>query len=422
MNEHEIARRRALKLAGAAALASMSGIRVARAEAAPTGGRAGTASARLVVVLLRGAMDGLSLVAPYGDNASYQQRSTIAIARPGEEGGLIRLDGLFGLNPGFAPMLPYWQSGQLAFIHASGSPDPTRSHFDAQDYMESATPGRKTTPDGWLNRLAMALAGADATPASRRLQALNLGPTMPRIFAGDAPVASLGSGNGALAKGSLDRPELAAAFGQLYAGDDRLSQVVREATATRGEIMNELASDDPKADVNSLPLNGLSRDTARLGQLMARDSRIRLAFVPVGGWDTHANQGGGKGQLANRFILLAQALDALGRGLGARLNETNILVLSEFGRTVRQNGTNGTDHGHGNVAMVLGGGVKGGRIHGAWPGLDAGALYEGRDLAITTDFRDIVADLLEYRFRLTDKQLAQVLPGMSQRRRVGLIA
>jgi uncharacterized protein (DUF1501 family) len=408
-----------MKLACAAAPAALGGIQIARAQV-PAYGAA--PPARLVVVFLRGAMDGLSLVAPYGDSAYYHERSSIAIARPGEADGLLPLTSLFGLHPGAAPLLPFWDRKQLAFIHASGSPDPTRSHFDAQDYMESATPGRKATPDGWLNRLAGVLAGASTAPAAQRLQALNLGPTMPRIFSGSAAVASLASGNAATARTGLDRPELAAAFGQLYAGDDRLSQAVREATATRREIMDTLASDDPKADQGALSLAGLSRDTARLGQLMARDSRIRLAFIPVGGWDTHANQGAGRGQLANRFSLLAQALEALVKGLDDRFNETSILVLSEFGRTVRQNGTQGTDHGHGNVAWVMGGGVNGGKVYGPWPGLEPASLYEGRDLAVTTDFRDIVADLLEQRFKLNDRQLAQVLPGMARRSRVGLMA
>jgi uncharacterized protein (DUF1501 family) len=166
----------------------------------------------------------------------------------------------------------------------------------------------------------------------------------------------------------------------------------------------------------------LSGDTARLGRLMARDRRIRLAFIPVGGWDTHANQGGAQGQLSNRFSLLAQSLDALAKGLGEELNHTSILVMSEFGRTVRQNGTNGTDHGHGNVAWLMGGGVKGGEVLGAWPGLDAASLYEGRDLAVTTDFREVIAQVLEQRFRLADQQLAQVLPGMRQRKRLALFA
>ncbi len=356
-----------------------------------------------------------------GDTAYHQLRGSIALARPGEPDGVIPIDSLFGLNPAFAPLLPYWESKQLAFIHASGSHDPTRSHFDAQDYMESGTPGRKSTPDGWLNRLAAVLVSPGATQAAQRLQAVNLGPTMPRIFSGNAAVASLAAGRSATTRGLTDQPQVAAAFAQIYAGNDRLSQTVREATATRREIMDMLSSDDAAADQGALSLQGLATDTARLGALMARDARIRLAFVPVGGWDTHANQGGGRGQLSNRFALLARALAALAQGLGDRLQDTHILVLSEFGRTVKQNGTNGTDHGHGNVAFLLGGGVKGGRVHGQWPGLDSAALYEGRDLAITTDFRDIIAELLEQRFRLTDTQLAAVLPDMPRRKTIGLV-
>jgi uncharacterized protein (DUF1501 family) len=406
-------------LSGALSIQGLSGIQVARAQ---TSSRNNEQQARLVVIMLRGAMDGLSLLSPYGDSAYFQARSSIAIAKPGETDGSIALNNLHGLHPAFAPLMPYWESKQLAFIHASGSHDSTRSHFDAQDYMESATPGRKSTPDGWLNRLATTLIQGNQEANNQRLQAVNLGPTMPRIFTGSATVASLASGNAATAKGVLDRPNWTQAFNGLYSGDDKLSATVREATATRREIIDKLVSDDPKADVGSLSLNGLAADTARLGQLMVRDARVRLAFVPVGGWDTHVNQGNGKGQLANRFMLLAQAIDALASSLGDRLKDTNILVMSEFGRTVRQNGNNGTDHGHGNVAFVLGGGVAGGQVLGRWPGLEQSALYENRDLAITTDFRDVIAEILEQRFRLSDNQLTSVIPNMAQRQRVGLLA
>lgn len=387
----------------------LSPIRVARAQ------NPAASSGRLVVVMLRGALDGLSLVAPYGENNYYQMRSNIAIARPGQTDGLIELNNLFGLHPAAQGLMPFWEKKQLAFVHASGSPDLTRSHFDAQDYMESATPGRKTTPDGWLNRLA-----ATVDASSERLRAVNLGPTMPRIFAGSATVASLASGNAAVAKGALERPELAAALHELYSGNDKLSVAVREAAVTRREIMNNLASDDPKADLGSLSLNGLALDTMRLGQLMARDARVRLAFVPVGGWDTHANQGNGKGQLANRLKLLTDSLEALVRGLGDRFGQTTILVMSEFGRTVRQNGTGGTDHGHGNVTWLLGGRVNGGQVLGRWPGLDSSALHEGRDLAITTDFREIIAGIAEQQFGLSDQSLAAVLPARFERARVKL--
>ncbi|WP_374668815.1 DUF1501 domain-containing protein [Ramlibacter sp.] len=406
-------RRWLLQVAAATSLLA-TGVRVARAQvAAPE-------APRLVVVLLRGALDGLSLVVPHGEAAYRESRPTIAIAGPGEADGVLPLDARFGLHPAFAPMRPYFDSGRLAFVHASGSHDGTRSHFDAQDYMESGTPGVKRTADGWLNRLAGVLAGGQAAPAAQRLQVVGLGPAMPRILSGAAPIAALSTGRQATAPTAVDRPEIAQAFTRLYAGDDALSRTVREALATRREMMDVLASDDRAADAGALPLSGLAADMARLGTLMARDARVRLAFVPVGGWDTHANQGAGRGALANRFALLAQGLDELARALGEQIGATTILVLSEFGRTVRQNGTGGTDHGHGNVAMVLGGGVRGGRVFGRWPGLDAAALHEGRDLAITTDFRDIVADILERRFRLKDGQLATVLPGMPARAPVGL--
>jgi uncharacterized protein (DUF1501 family) len=416
-NSKRVLLKQGLAVGTGLSLTSFSGIQIARAQSSL---RNNGSQARIVVIMLRGAMDGLSLLSPYGDSAYFQSRSSIAIAKPGEAEGSIALNNLHGLHPAFAPLMPYWESKQLAFIHASGSHDTTRSHFDAQDYMESATPGRKSTPDGWLNRLATVLMQGNQAASNQRLHAVNLGPTMPRIFAGSASVASLASGNAATSKGVLDRPNWMQAFNNLYSGDDKLSLAVREAAATRREIIDKLASDDPKADVGSLSLNGLAADTARLGQLIAKDARVRLAFVPVGGWDTHVNQGNGKGQLANRFGLLAQAIDALASNLGERLKDTSILVMSEFGRTVRQNGNNGTDHGHGNVAFVLGGGIAGGQVLGQWPGLERSALYENRDLAITTDFRDVIAELLEQRFRLTDNELAAVLPNMTQRQRVGL--
>jgi uncharacterized protein (DUF1501 family) len=373
-------------------------------------------NARLVIIMLRGAVDGLSVVAPYSEPNYYNSRPTIAIAKPGETDGLIRLDNMFGLHPSLAMLMPYWESAQLGFIQASGSHDSTRSHFDAQDYMESGTPGKKSTQDGWLNRLAVSL-NQENVDASKRLQAVNLGPVMPRIFAGPSPIASLAQGNAAVAKGVLDREPVADAFAKLYAGNDKLSETVREATATRKEIMTSLASDDPKADQGSLSLRGLAQDTARLGQLMQRDARVRLAFVPVGGWDTHVNQGNGKGQLANRLALLGEAIDSLIKNMGSRFGETTVVVMSEFGRTVKQNGNQGTDHGHGNVMWTLGGNIKGGRVEGQWPGLETNALNEGRDLAITTDFREPLLNILEQKFRLKDKQLSAVFPEMKVRNR-----
>jgi uncharacterized protein (DUF1501 family) len=399
----------------------VSGIWVSRAQAATVNGMESRGDGRLVVLMLRGAVDGLSVVVPYTDPNYYAARSSIAIAKPGELDGALRLDAQFGLHPALNILMPYWQRGQLGFVHASGSHDLSRSHFDAQDYMESGTPGRKSTQDGWMNRLATVLAG-NQTDANLRLQAVNLGPVMPRILTGPATVASLAQGNAAITRGVLDREPVAEAFARLYSGEDKLAKTVREATATRKEILNSLASDDPKADQGSLSLRGLATDTARLGQLMQRDARVRLAFVPVGGWDTHVNQGNGKGQLANRLQLLGEAIDSLVTGLGHRFQETTVVVMSEFGRTVRQNGNSGTDHGHGNVMWAFGPGVQGGKVHGVWPGLDTSALHEGRDLAVTTDFRQVMGDILVKDFRLSEKQLGIVFPNFSMGKRVGLIA
>lgn len=363
--------------------------------------------ARLVVVFLRGAIDGLSVVVPYADSEYYHLRGSIAIPPPGSEGGGLDLDGHFALHPSLSALLPMWQSKQLAFVHASGSPDPTRSHFDAQDYMESGTPGRKATADGWLNRL---LALAPGSPA-----ALSIGNLMPRAFAGSQPVAMLASGKAALRPGPLDRPRIGAAFDSLYAGNDKLGEAYREARQSSQQMRSTLEKDALDAEMQAAS-NGAAApavfvdDASRLARLMRGDPRLRVAFMSVGGWDTHANQGGSRGQLANRLQPLGEGLAKLAQGLGPDLADTVIVVLSEFGRTARQNGNGGTDHGHGNVIWLLGGSVAGGTVHGRWPGLAAGALHEGRDLSVTTDFRDVLATVAEHHLKLPDRQLPALFP------------
>jgi uncharacterized protein (DUF1501 family) len=388
---------------------------------AAVGEPTGTAPRRLVVVFLRGAADGLSVVVPYGDAAYYQARGSIALAKPGAEGGVLDLDGHFGLHPSLAPLMPLWQAGKLGFVHASGSPDATRSHFDAQDYMESATPGRKATPDGWMNRALGALPElARATPA----RAVSIGAVMPRIYAGRHPVANIASGQAATKPTVLDRPAVKSAFDQLYADDsDKTARAYKASQQAHQEVMAAL--EEGKEDTASLsaqmlaanngaPLpNGFPDDAARLAKLMRNDGRVQLAFLALGGWDTHANQGNARGQLANRLAPLGTGLAALANGLGPVFNDTAVVVMSEFGRTVNQNGNGGTDHGHGNVMWVMGGNVAGGKVLGAWPGLDKSALYEGRDLAVTTDFRQVLAGVLERHMRLSDGQLADVFPAFT---------
>jgi uncharacterized protein (DUF1501 family) len=371
---------------------------------------------RLVVVFLRGAVDGLSVVAPHADPAYQQARPSIALGRPGTEGGALDLGGSWGLHPALAPLLPLWQSQRLAFVHAAGSPDATRSHFDAQDFMESGTPGHKSTADGWMNRL-LGVLPAPPGDVSSPTRAVSVGAVLPRIYAGPLAVANIASGAAATRPLALDRPRVAQAFDALYQGDDALSRTYQEAQLARREVMASIAPSmeaEMLAANNGAPLpDGFPGDAARLATLMRNDPRVQLAFMAVGGWDTHANQGAATGQLANRLAPLGQGLATLAQRLGPALDQTVIVVMSEFGRTVRQNGNGGTDHGHGNVLWLLGGPVAGGKVHGDWPGLDDGALYEGRDLAITTDFRQVLAGIAEKHLRLPDARLAQVFPGWS---------
>jgi uncharacterized protein (DUF1501 family) len=374
---------------------------------------------RLVVIFLRGAVDGLSVVVPYADPGYYAARSSIALQRPGADGGVLDLDGRFGLHPALAPLMPLWQAGQIGFVQASGSPDETRSHFDAQDYMESGTPGRKATADGWLNRLLGILppepgkaGNADAT------RAVSMGPVLPRIYAGHNVVANVPLGAAAGRPTLLDRPQVASAFGQLYGGDDALSRAFQASRKSHQEVMNSMSPEnldrEMQAANNGAPLpNGFPDNAARLATLMRNDPRVQLAFMDLGGWDTHANQGAASGQLANRLTPLGQGLAALATRLGPVWNDTVVVVMSEFGRTARQNGNGGTDHGHGNVMWLAGGRVAGGKVHGRWPGLDDSALHEGRDLAVTTDFRQVLAAVGERHLRLSDARLGAVFPGFA---------
>ena len=415
-------RRRLLRMAAASGLAWSAVGRAAFAASSATGGPALPRNKRLVVVFLRGAVDGLSVVVPYSEGAYYQQRSSIALARPGQDGGVLDLDGHFGLNPNLAPLLPLWRSGKLAFVHASGSPDPTRSHFDAQDYMESGTPGRKATPDGWLNRLLgaepapVAPGGARGVAPASATRGISVGATLPRIWAGPNPVANIANGARATRPTSLDRPQVSQAFDALYAGDDAMSRAYRQSRQSRAEVnqaMSPAAMErEQQVANNGAPLPaGFPDDAGRLAQLMRRDPNVQIAFLALGGWDTHVNQGGATGQLANRLQPLGQGLAELATRLGPVFDDTTVLVISEFGRTARQNGTGGTDHGHGNVMWALGGDIAGGKVYGRWPGIDASSLNEGRDLAVTTDFRQVLAGVCMRNLGLPDDRLATVFPG-----------
>jgi len=363
------------------------------------------ANRRLIVVFMRGAVDGLNVVVPYADEHYYQARPSIAIPKSGQEGGVRDLDGYFGLHPALAPILPLWQNHTLAFVHASGSPDPNRSHFEAQAYMETGAPGDSTVSSGWMNRLLGALPGAH-TPT----EALSLGNALPLILTGANPVSNLPLGRNAGHAMPMDRSRVAQAYAALYQGDTPVAQAFHQGLQARGELMGDLQQEMVNSANGAPNAIGFANDTQRLANLMQRDASIRLAFLSVGGWDTHVGEGAVEGQLANHLQALAQGLATLSQGLGNLYQDSVILVMSEFGRTMRENGNAGTDHGHGNVMWLLGGQVNGGKVYGEWPGLADSQLYENRDLAVTTDFRQVISSVLSRHLRLPDTGLAKVFP------------
>ncbi|MBI2555740.1 MAG: DUF1501 domain-containing protein [Candidatus Rokubacteria bacterium] len=357
---------------------------------------AGTGSAKgkiLVALFQRGAVDGLSMVVPHAEANYYAVRPSIAIPRPqaGSAEAAIDLNGFFGLHPALRPVFPLWESRRLAIVHACGSPDTTRSHFDAQDYMESGTPGVKSTQDGWLNRALK----AKPDPSSTAFRAVAMGSALPRALRGEAPSLALSniadfdirSGNGTL--------NAKRGFEALYERGvrDLLHGTGRETF----EAVKMLKAADP---LRYQPANGAEYPRGRFGdslrqiaQLIKADIGLEIAFLDSGGWDTHAVQGNSQGQLANRLRELAEGLAAFDRDLGDRMADVVVLTMSEFGRTVQENGIRGTDHGHATVMLALGGPVKGGKVYGKWPGISRQQLFEGRDLEVTTDFRNLFAEV-----------------------------
>ena len=366
---------------------------------------------KLIVVILRGGIDGLNVIIPHGDAEYYALRPTISVAR----GSLYDLDGHFGMHPALAPLQPFWQNRTLSFVHASGSPDPTRSHFDAQDYLESGIPGSKVISTGWLNRLLTQL-----PTKSSPVRAISIGPTLPRIFSGPATVATVAPETKERSL-LVDRPAIEQAFDQLYLGrKDELSKVYGDALAAHKEVNQALDTADKQDQIMQreqiiankgapLPKN-YNYFGKQIASLFRTDPSVQVAFVDFGGWDTHVNQGAAQGQLANHLTPLASGLADLAKGLGAMYADTQIIVISEFGRTAHENGNGGTDHGHGNVMWLLNGGAPGGKVYARWSGLKNGGLYESRDLAATTDFRSVLCASLAEHMKLSSTALAAIFP------------
>jgi uncharacterized protein (DUF1501 family) len=365
------------------------------------------AKRRLVVIFLRGAVDGLNVVVPYTEAAYYKLRPTIAVPRPGQTNGSLDLDGKFGLHPALASLMPLWKERSLAFVHASGSPDESRSHFEAQAYMESGTPGVKTTTDGWMNRLLAALPGPHAAT-----EAVNFGPTMPRILRGRMPVSSIGENKGGRqSRIALDRPAVHTTFDEMYSGDSALSVAYHEGQSAHAQFMSELQRDMTEAAGDAPTPKGFAEDVAKFCRLAQHDPTVQVGFFALSGWDTHVREGSAaEGVLPVHLRQLGDGLAGFRSGLGSAYADTAILVISEFGRTARENGDGGTDHGHGNVMWALGGAIKGGKVYGKWPGLDDHELHEARDLAVMTDFRSVAGSVLSEHLRLTPADLGAVFP------------
>ena len=371
----------------------------------PAGPRAAEDGKVLVCLFMRGAVDGLNLVVPHGDPFYYKERPRIAV--PASD--LTDLDGFFGLHPRLAALKPLWDNKSLAAVHAIGSPDATRSHFDAQDYMESGTPGVKATSDGWLNRYCQ----HDAEHANTPFRAVAFGPQMPRILAGTAPTLAIDD----LQAFGLRIPQRAArdrvtrAFEALYAGDQ--TGLVAASGREGFEAIRLLQQANPlqyaPANGAAYPRGRLGRSLLEIAQLIKANVGLRVAFLDATGWDTHINQGASEGQLAALLDDLGAGLAAFTADLGERMRDIVVLTMSEFGRAVTENGNSGTDHGHATAMLVLGGPVQGGRVLGKWPTLDPAARFEGRDLAVTTDFRDLFGEIVAR--HLGARDLTAVFPG-----------
>jgi uncharacterized protein (DUF1501 family) len=364
---------------------------------------------KLVIVMLRGAVDGLNVVVPYGDSSYYHARSGIAIQPPGTADSALNLNGEFGLHPALAPLMPMWNEKTLAFVTSSGSPDATRSHFDAQDYMESGVPGAKLVTTGWMNRL-ITLLPDNHSP----VRALNFGPTIPRILSGPATVANVEIGPAGNRPLVVDKPETEHIFEQLYGNrNDALGQAFREGIEARRTISKDLEDEMEMAN-RGAPLPQQNPNFGKkLASLLTKDDNVQVAFIAFGGWDTHVNQGAGKGQLANRLSPLGQGLAELIAGLGPKYSDTTIVVMSEFGRTAHENGNGGTDHGHGNTMWLLGGKVRGGQIYGKYDGLNTSRLYEGRDVPVSTDFRTVLSTVLLAHMGMGQDQLEKIFPNFT---------
>lgn len=370
----------------------------------------------LICLFQRGAADALNVVVPHGEQAYYRLRPSIAIPRPaGDTRAALDLDGFFGLHPSLRAFKELWNRGLLAPVHAVGSPSSTRSHFDAQDYMESGTPDNKGTRSGWLNRYLATRGTCEECSAARPqpspFHAVSMTPQTPRILEGPSPVIAMNSLDEFSIRTNGSQAERIEALYRTGSAD-----VVHAAGGEMFEAMRILRAANPQRYVPQqgaeYPRSPFGQHLRQIAQLIKADVGLEVAFADVGGWDTHVNQGGVTGQLAARLDDFALSINALVTDLGDRMADVAILTMSEFGRTARQNGNGGTDHGHATALFVIGGSVHGGKkVFGRWPGLEPEQLNEGRDLALTTDFRSVFSEVVAR--HLGAEKLDAVFPGFA---------
>jgi uncharacterized protein (DUF1501 family) len=392
---------------GALAIVGTSVVPSFLTRAVYAGEAAAPGKKRLIVLFQRGAADGLNIVVPHAEQAYYAMRPTIAIPRQ----SVIDLDGAFGLHPSMSAFKPLWDQKHLAIVHAAGSPDNTRSHFDAQDYMESGTPGIKSTEDGWLNRALAGLKEPSATP----FRAVAMGGALPRTLAGPVPAVAMSDIRSFAVGGRGRGAEVASnTFEAMY--EQSVDSVLHGTGNETFEAVKMLKSTDPEkytpAAGADYPRGRFGDSLRQVAQLVKANLGVEVAFADIGGWDHHVNEGSVQGQIANLTREFSQAIAAFWIDLGNLGEDTVVVTMSEFGRTARENGNRGTDHGHANVIFVLGGPVKGGKVYGRWPGLQPGQLYEGRDLAVTTDFRQVLSEALNR--HLGAGNLDKVFPGFDK--------
>ncbi len=368
----------------------------------------------IITIFQRGAVDGLNMIVPHGESEYYNIRRNIAVPKPNQNGGAIDLDGFFGFHPSLKPLEQFWNNKNLAIIHSAGSPDNTRSHFDAQDFMESGTPGYKATTDGWLNRVFQNDPDEKASP----FRAVAMTPQIPRTLMGRYPTVAMTNLQTFAIRAGQYTNSVSGGFEGIWQDQakDRLGETGKETF----EAINYLKKANPAQyrpqNGARYPVNQFGNNLRQIAQLIKAGVGMEAAFTDTPGlnWDTHANQANGngsRGQLANLLSQFGQGIAAFVTDLGKQMDDVVILTMSEFGRTAAENGTRGTDHGHGNAMLVLGNSVKGGKVYGDWKGLKSDDLDRGRYLAVTTDFRDVFGEVANK--HLGSKNLDEIFPRYS---------